>query len=88
MAKVVKFLDIQAGGVHLEARMIRDKAEMNPFRVGLVEFNNGYHRYQLAKYGDFMSVLCFVKDFYQAGVNVLTVPEIRDWCKRYQNGGN
>lgn len=72
-----KVLDICLDGFHVIC--IRDKeVKYNPFRVYKV--SNG-HRRQIAKYGDFLSVICFLKDIYVAGVDTFSTPELLKWAK-------
>lgn len=77
MAKTRKFLDICAGGKHLVGIETSDRR--NPYRVYL---KTRYSRRQIAKYGDFMSVLYFIKDFYLAGIDSMTTPEVIEWAKQ------
>ena len=71
-----KVLNIQLDGCHLEC--IRTDNKVNPFRVYKV---STWHRRQIAKYGEFLSVICFLKDFYQNGCDTMTTPEVIQWAK-------
>ena len=72
-----KVLDICLDGFHLVCIRTDDK---NPFRV--YRLNNG-HRMQIAKYGDFLSVICFIKDLYIAGADTFNTPMLREWATKY-----
>lgn len=72
-----KVLDIREGGIHIICLMTDYK--VNPYRVYSVYFG---HRRQIAKYGDFISVVCFIKDIYTYGADVLTMPQLIDWAKQ------
>ena len=72
-----KVLDICLDGFHVIC--IWDKeVKYNPFRVYKV--SNG-HRRQIAKYGEFLSVICFLKDIYVAGADTYSTPELLKWAK-------
>ena len=75
--KSVKVLDIREGGIRIIC--LRTNYKVNPYRVYRVDFG---HRRQIAKYGDFTSVMCFVKDLYIYGADVLTMPQLVDWAKQ------
>lgn len=72
-----KVLDIGLDGVHLVC--IRIAGDRNPYRVYRLA---GGRRRQIAKYGDFMSVLCFLREFYQDGVDTMTLTDTVDWAKK------
>ena len=74
-----KVLDIRLDGFHIVCIMYKEG--LNPFRVYRVTAD---HRRQIAKYGDFISVLCFVRDLYIAGADTLTFPQLVEWAKRYE----
>ena len=80
MANRIKFLDLNAGGAHLEGVYFRD-AKYNPYRIYLVWRDTGIHRVQIVGYGDFISCLYFLKDFYLNGLNKYTVQQVKDWVK-------
>ena len=71
-----KVLDICIDGCHLEC--IHTECKQNPFRVYL---RDAGHRRQIAKYGDFVSVLYFLMDLYQSGANRLTTSGVAMWAK-------
>lgn len=81
MAKRIKFLDLNAGGAHLEGVYFpEDKG--NPFRIFLVWRDVSFHRVQIVKYGDFMSCLFFLKDFYANGLNKYSnVQDVKKWIE-------
>lgn len=65
--------------------------EYNPYRVYLLYHGRdkygfpSVHRKQIAKYGDFFSVICFIHDLYRSGVNGWTVDDIFEWCDSYHS---
>ena len=71
-----KVMDICLDGFHLVC--IRTADKMNPFRVYRVISN---HRRQIAKYGDFMSVVIFVRDLYTEGADTFTLEQLIQWSK-------
>lgn len=73
-----KVLDICLDGLHLVC--VRISGDKNPFR--LYRVSNG-HRMQIAKYGDFLSVIIFIKDMYIAGADTFTTPVLREWSAEY-----
>ena len=74
--KTRKVLKIQLDGCHIEC--IRTDDKYNPYRVYKIL---GVHRRQIAKYGEFVSVLCFLKDFYIAGCDTMTTSDVIAWAK-------
>ena len=75
MTKMV--MKICLDGCHLQC--IRTDDKYNPFRV--IKITAG-HRRQIAKYGDFMSVLYFIKDFYQTGMDTMPTSEVIRLAKK------
>ena len=71
-----KVLDIRLDGKHIEC--IRTDDRYNPFRVYLKTVN---HRRQIAKYGDFLSVIYFLRNYYEEGIDSLPLPETIEWAK-------
>ena len=71
-----KVLDICLDGFHLTC--IRTSDKYNPFRVYSVCAG---HRRQIAKYGDFLSVICFIKDLYIQGADTYTMDQLVQWAK-------
>lgn len=69
-----KIMEVNHDGVCLICKLTDDNC--NPYRVYKVWFG---HQQQIAKYGDFMSILRFLWDFYMNGLDTMTVPEIRKW---------
>ena len=84
MAKRDKVMDIHDGGIHLAVIRINDRKERNPYRV-LKVYGAGGYRYQkqIAKYGDLISVICFIKDLYMDGADTMTFAELLDWVEAY-----
>lgn len=70
-----KVLDICLDGFHITC--VRTSDKYNPFRV--YHICNG-HRMQIAKYGEFLSVICFIKDLYLAGADTFTMPQLKEWA--------
>ena len=77
MAKRIKFLDVNAGGAHLEG--VYFPAENNPYRIFLVWRDYGLHKAQIVKYADFLSCVYFLRDFFLNGLNKMSSPEIKAW---------
>lgn len=71
-----KVLDIRLDGKHIEC--IRTDDRYNPFRVYLKTVN---HRRQIAKYGDFLSVIDFIRVYYTEGIDSLTLSQTVEWAK-------
>lgn len=78
MTKLV--MKIRLDGCNIDC--IRTDDKYNPFRVIRV---SGGHRRQIAKYGDFMSVIYFLRDFYQAGMNTMPMYDVIRWAKEVQS---
>jgi len=83
MAKQKKILDIDEGGSHLICLRLADPKEFNPYRIYLVTTPHGMpvRKRLLEKYGDFPSVLCFLKYFYLDGINTMCYTEIVEWIR-------
>lgn len=71
-----KVLDIRLDGKHIEC--IRTDDRYNPFRVYLKTVN---HRRQIAKYGEFLSVIDFIRVYYTEGIDSLTLSQTVEWAK-------
>lgn len=71
-----KVMDICLDGFHLVC--IRTADRVNPFRVYRVYAN---HRRLIAKYGDFLSVIYFVRDLYTAGADTFTMEQLIQWAR-------
>ena len=86
--KTMKVLDINCF-VHLVC--IKHIGNVNPYRLYAVIYEKnryGYtvpHRKQIAKYGNFESVLCMIKDMFMSGIQHKTDSELLAWCKQYYN---
>lgn len=83
MAKQKKVLDINEGGSHLICIRLSDLKEFNPYRIYLVISVPGapVRKRLLEKYGDFPSVLCFIRSFYLEGINTMWYTDIIRWVK-------
>lgn len=84
MAKTKKILDVNTGSAHLICIQSLDRSDWNPYRVYLVTFvpGAGNRKRLLIKYGDLVSVLCFIKDFYLDGIDTRTAQDILTWAKK------
>ena len=71
-----RVLDIRMDGFRLVC--YRTKSKTNPFRVYRLYCG---HRRQIAKYGDFMSVIYFIRDLYTTGADTFSMPELVAWAK-------
>lgn len=76
MGKQKKVMDIHLDGFHLVC--IRTSDIFNPFRVYKVTAGS---RRQIAKYADFFSVVCFIKDLYLDGVDTMTTADAISWAR-------
>lgn len=83
MAKQQKILDVNEGRMHLVCIKHFDRSDYNPYRVYAVISIPGapVRKRQLVKYGDFVSVLCFIKDFYLNGLDSMPVCDIIQYIK-------
>ena len=81
MARTTKVLDIRENGCHLEVIRINDRKAPNPYVIRKI-WQGGDHRAKIAEYGDWMSVLYFLLDFYRNGMDVRTLAEIKDWWRK------
>jgi len=61
MAKTVKVMEINDGGLHLVC-IKNNTTDCNPYRLYKVWWDKGWHRKQIAKYGDFRSIICDVRE--------------------------
>ena len=73
-----KILDLHEYGVHLVCIKTDDK--YNPYRV-IRLYDGDAHRRTLVKYGDIISVLYFLTDFYREGLDTMTLAEQIQWIK-------
>ena len=69
-----KVADIRTPGCHLICLQMDDK--YNPYHIYTVCSS---HRKQLTKYADFISVVCFIREFYLDGMDAKTTTEILRW---------
>ena len=84
MANQKKVMDIHEGRTHLS--VIRSNTDrINPYRIYLVISPTGSPLRQrlLIKYGDFMSCIYFIRDFFLEGLDTMCytemVEKIRSW---------
>lgn len=56
-----KVMDIKEGGRRFIV-LHMDNVKYNPYRIYELTYDRGWHRKQIAKYGDFCSVLCHLVD--------------------------
>ena len=76
MAK--KVMDIRDGGCHLEVLDLDNRRMENKYQIRLIRSG---HKNVIAAYGDWISVLCFLKDFYLEGMDTMTLVEIKEWWR-------
>jgi len=83
MAKQKKIIDIHADGTHMICTQSDDRRDPNPYRIYLVISPTGVplRKRLLTKYGDFISVLCFFRDFYVAGMDTMCYTDIVQWIR-------
>lgn len=77
MSKQKKILDLRLNGFHIAGYQTQNK--INPFRVYILVPG---HRRLIAKYGDFFSVLCFVKDIFLDGMDTKPMAEVVEWARQ------
>ena len=75
--KTRKVLDIHENGTHIVC--IRTADRYNHYKVYKVWAG---HRKLLVKYGDFISVICFLKDFYLEGMDSMPYTEAVEQIKK------
>ena len=81
MAK--KVLDINTDGFRIMCLQTNDR--YNPYRVYRIWGYPGcMHRWQIEKYGDFMSVIYFIRDIYRYAVDTMPINQMLQWCKDYR----
>lgn len=81
--KKKKIMDVNEGGSHLV--VIRTESDMyNPFHVYLVISPTGapVRKRLLIKYGDLVSCIYFLRDFYVEALNTMCYSEMRDWIRQ------
>ena len=77
-----RILDLHEGRAHIQCiRMDADKR--NPYHVYLIISATGapIRRRLLIKYGDYMSVLYFLTDFFRNGLDTMCYTEMLDWIR-------
>ena len=84
MAKQKKIMDIHADGTHLICTQSDNRKDPNPYRIYLIISPTGapIRKRLLTKYGDFISVFCFFRDFYLAGMDTMCYTEIIQWINQ------
>lgn len=85
MSKQKKIIDINEGGRHLICIHTIDKNDYNPYKVYEVISPTGspVRKRLLTKYGDFMSVIYFIRDYYLYGLDTMPVSEVREWLAEH-----
>lgn len=83
MKKSEKVLDVNIHSGHIVCIRRNDPAEINPFRIYIVISAKGapIRKLILQKYADFISVLCFVKDFFLEGIDTMCYTDMVAWVK-------
>lgn len=82
MSKQKRILDLTEGRIHIQCiRMESDK--YNPYHVYLVTSAAGapLRRRLLIKYGDYLSVLYFLTEFFRDGLDTMTYTEMKDFIR-------
>ena len=65
MVKQRKVLEVNEYGFHYVA-VKYEGYPVNPYRIYRVWWDMGWHRQQVAKYGDMRSVVCHIRDLIMA----------------------
>lgn len=83
MKKTEKVLDVNAGNAHVVCIHHLDRHDYNPYRVYLITSVTGspVRKRLLQKYADFISALCFVKDFFLEGIDTMCYTDMVAWVK-------
>ena len=76
MNKQKKILDLRLDGFHIAGYQTNDRR--NPFRIYMIVPG---HKRLIARYGDFFSVIYFLKDLFYDGMNKATMQEVLTWAK-------
>jgi len=84
MCKQKKIIDIHEGGRHLICIQVMGRKDYNPYRVYEIISPTGspVRKRLLTKYGDFMSVIYFIRDYYLYGLNTMAISEIHEWLDK------
>ena len=87
MAKQKKIIDVNPGPGSAHLIVIQDsQVKYNPFRIYLVISPKGspLRKRILNMYGDFMSCVYFIRDFYLEGIDTMCYTDMVKWVrKRY-----
>ena len=83
MVKQKKVMDINEGGAHLVV-IRKDSDRYNPYHVYLVISPVGapVRKRILIKYGDILSCVYFIRDFYTEALNTMCYAEMLDWIRQ------
>lgn len=83
MAKQKKIIDLKERKTHLICIQSFDPAVVNPYSIYAIISPPGYpiRKRLLIRYGEFMSVLYFLIDFYRNGLDAIPVCEAQQWIK-------
>lgn len=78
-----KIIDVNEGKCHLVCIQDTSPLTTNPYQVYIVISPTGapVRKRLLIKYADFISVLCFIRDFYVHGMDVLSFSDMKEWIK-------
>ena len=78
-----KIIDVNEGNRHLVCYKSSDRS--NPFRVYMVISPTGspVRKRLLIRYGDFMSVIYFIRDFYLYGLDTMSLSEVKEWIDKH-----
>lgn len=79
-SKTMKVLDVCVERVHFVCIMDK-QTNRNPYKVYNVWYNGGYHRRKLAEYGNFVSVIEFLRQ-YAHNAHWGFAESIDDWGKQ------
>lgn len=73
-----KVLSITLDGFRIECHKLLDD-QINPYRV--YRIHSGGKRKQIAKYADFVSVMCLLKDIFVWGIDSMSMSDLINYCK-------
>ena len=83
MANQKKIIDVHDRSAHL-AVIRYDSDKRNPYRIYLIISPTGVpvRKRLLNKYGDFMSCIYFIKDFFLEGIDTMCYTEMVEWVRK------